>query len=162
EERILALAGALDVDPTALWTFDTETFPVLWPKISRAARTGKWSGLLTPLSFLRHFAEGAEEWPPEPVAERFFDRKWNVHELVHDPRAGVNYYQNFILRSQAPKNKFPIVWHFAFRVAAEVHKREWKPYGFVRREASNITLFNDWGITDQATAALTDEEICVQ
>ena len=29
EERILALAGALDVDPTALWTFDTQTFPIL-------------------------------------------------------------------------------------------------------------------------------------
>ena len=33
EERIFALAGALDIDPTALWTFDADTFHVLWPKI---------------------------------------------------------------------------------------------------------------------------------
>ena len=51
EERILALAGALDVDPTALWTFDAENFPTLWPKIVRAARTGRWSGLLKALAF---------------------------------------------------------------------------------------------------------------
>src|SRR5215470_1763903 len=115
EERILALAGALDVDPTALWTFDTQSFPVLWPKITRAARTGKWSGLLTPLSFLRHFIEPADAWPSEPTAERFFDRPWNVQEFVHDPHKGVNFFQNLLLRSQAPAGKVPLVWHFAFR-----------------------------------------------
>ena len=90
EERILALAGALDIDPTALWTFDADTFPILWPKITRAARTGKWSELLTPLSFLRHFAEPADEWPSEPIAKRFFDRGWVVHEFSHDPQKGAN------------------------------------------------------------------------
>jgi hypothetical protein len=161
EERILALAGALDVDPTALWTFDADTFPVLWPKITRAARTGKWSGLLTPLSFLRHFAEPADEWPSEPIAQRFFDRGWVVQEFSHDPRNGANFYQNVVLRTHAPRGKFPIVWHFAYRHGG-VHKREWKPFGFVRREAGHLTLFNDWGITDQARCVISDEEVGVQ
>ncbi|HEX9294842.1 MAG TPA: hypothetical protein VF881_03380 [Polyangiaceae bacterium] len=162
EERILALAGALDVDPTALWTFDTDTFPVLWPKITRAARTGKWSGLLTPLSFLRHFAEPADEWPPQPVANRFFEREWVVHELVHDPRNGANFYQNILLRPEAMPTKFPVVWHFAFCHTGNVHRREWKPFGFVKREAERVTLFNDWGITDQASCSPTDQETVVQ
>jgi hypothetical protein len=85
EERILALAGALDVDPTALWTFDAENFPTLWPKIVRAARTGRWSGLLKALAFFRYFSDQAEEWPPQQMARRFFNREWVVNEFSHDP-----------------------------------------------------------------------------
>jgi hypothetical protein len=162
EERVLALAGALDVDPTALWTFDTETFPILWPKITRAARTGKWSGLLTPLSFLRHFTEPSEEWPPVVVSERFFDRAWEVQEFEHDPRQGKNFYQSIVIRSPNPRGKLPVVWHFAFRHQGEVYRRDWKPFGFVRWQKGTVTLFNDWAITDEATCARGTEEFCVQ
>jgi hypothetical protein len=162
EERILALAGALDIDPMALWTFDAGTFHVLWPKIMRAARTGKWSELLTPLSFLRHFAEPADEWPAEPIAQRFFDRGWVVHEFIHDPQKGANFYQNLTLRSHLHRRKYPIVWHFAYRHGGAMHKREWKPFGFVRREADQLTLFNDWGITDQVRCVVTNDEVGVQ
>src|SRR5260370_18380052 len=69
EERILALPGALDVDPTALWTFDTQTFPILWPKVVRAPRTAKWSGLFTPLLFFRPFTHMAHQCPPHALAQ---------------------------------------------------------------------------------------------
>ena len=130
EERILALAGALDIDPTALWTFDAETFPVLWPKIMRAARTGKWSELLTPLSFLRHFAEPADEWPSEPIAQRFFQRGWVVHEFSHDPQKSANFYQNDVLRTHTPRESSPSFG--TLPTATVAYKREWKPFGFVR------------------------------
>jgi hypothetical protein len=162
EERILALAGALDIDPTALWTFDTESFPVLWPKIVRAARSGKWSGLLNSLSFLRHFADATEQWPPQAVASRFFDRPWTQHDLVHDPAHGANYYRNVILRPTSRTEKFPRVWHFASRYIGGAPRRDWRPIGFVRREPDMVTLFSDFAMTEQCLCVPDSEEVCVQ
>jgi len=133
EERILALAGALDVDPTALWTFDPENFPTLWPKIVRASRTGRWSGLLKALAFFRYFSDQAEEWPPQPMARRFFNREWVVNEFAHDPRDGKNFYQDLVVRPRRPQGTFPTVWHFAFRHGG-VRGAKWQPFGFVRRD----------------------------
>ena len=162
EERILALAGALDVDPTALWTFDTQTFPVLWPKVLRAARTGKWSGLLTPLSFLRHFTDMADQWPPHAIAERFFGRDWFVHEFVHDPHLGANFYQSMVVHPDTTRAKFPVVWHYAYRHGGDFHRTEWKPFGFVKREPERVTLFSEWPMTDEARCAGADQPVCIK
>jgi len=161
EERILALAGALDVDPTALWTFDAENFPTLWPKIVRAARTGRWSGLLKALAFFRYFSDQAEEWPPQAVARRFFNREWVVNEFAHDPRDGKNFYQDLVVRPRRPQGTFPTVWHFAFRHGG-VRTAKWQPFGFVRRDAEKVLLFNDWAITDEAATTPVDQDICIR
>ena len=63
--------------------------------------------------------------------------------------------------AQTPRGKFPTVWHFAYRHGG-AHRRDWKPFGFVRREAGHLTLFNDWGITDRARCAISDGEVAVQ
>src|SRR5262249_35978876 len=72
-----------------------------------------------------------------------------------------NFYQSIVLRPQAYRGTLPTVWHFAFRHDS-AHQREWMPFGFVRREAGCLTLFNDWGITDQARRDNSDEEVRVE
>lgn len=161
EERILALAGALDVDPTSLWTFNAETFPVLWPKIAKAARTGSWSDLLTSLSFMRHFTEPAEEWPPRGLADRFFGREWMVREFAHDPRSKNNFYQSLVVRSETVSEDRPHVCHFAFR-PHDRRPRGWKPFGFTRHEATRVTLFSDFGIAEERPCVSRAKEICVK
>jgi hypothetical protein len=161
EERILALAGALDVDPTALWTFDAENFPMLWPKIVRAARTGRWSGLLKALAFFRYFADQSDDWPPQAMARRFFNREWVVNEFAHDPHDGKNYYQDLVVRPRRPQGIFPTVWHLAFRHGG-VRAAKWQPFGFVRRDAHRVALFNDWAITDEAPTTPADQDLCIR
>jgi hypothetical protein len=160
QDRILALAGALDVDPLALWTFDEENYPTLWPKIIRASQTGHWSGLLKPLAFLQSFMESEDEWPAQSLARRYFDRSWYHQEVQHDPLIQANYYQNLIIQPRALDSALPAVWHVAWR--HPLPRARWQPAGFVRRDPAQVTLFNGWAITDSAAAAPDDPNLCVE
>jgi hypothetical protein len=160
EERVLALAGALDVDPVALWSFDPENFGVLWPKIVRAAQRDRWAGLLKPLSFLRHYAAEHDEWPPQEIAQRYHGRRFTVFEFEHDPRRRANFYQRILLAPQ--RRARPVVWHLAFRHAAGVHHPRWRPYGFVVWDLDRAMLFSDWALARQTPAAPELQELTVE
>jgi len=160
EERILALAGALDLDPTALWTFDEENFPTVWPRIVQASRTGRWNGLLKALAFLQLFTEPADEWPAQALARRYYDRPWNVVEFVHDPRREANFYQGLIIRQEKTTGPSPVVFHLAWRHGGYAAK--WQPFGFVRRDPHRVMLFNEWAITESAPTTPASTDLCVQ
>jgi hypothetical protein len=109
---------------------------------------------------MQHFSEPVDEWPVQPLAERYFDRPWYCEEIGHDPRVQANYYQNLIIRPQTLDPSLPSVWHVAWR--HPLPRAKWQLLGFVRREADRFVLFNGWAITDSAAAAPQDPALCVQ
>jgi hypothetical protein len=160
EERVCALAGALDVDPVSLWSFDPTNFGVLWPKIVRATQTGRWAGLLKALSFMRHYTQDQDQWPPDEVARRFHGRAFTVFEFAHDPRRRANFYQHIVLTPH--RRGGPMVWHLAFRHAAEVRHPRWRPYGFVLWDRDRVLLFSDWALARETSAPAETKELTVQ
>ena len=53
------------------------------------------------------------------------------------------------------------MWHFAFRHGG-TRGAKWQPFGFVRRDAERVLLFNDWAITDEAVTTPVDQDICIR
>lgn len=150
-QQLLALAGALDVDPFSLWIFRLEAFDVLRARISRLARRRRgWSRLHAALSFLEHFIGSTAEWPPIDIADQYFGRPWWLAEFEHTARARRNYYTRALIESSEPAGfEDPQVWHFAYRDSG-VRDAEWRPYGFIQRMGPELSLFNFNGLTDHA------------
>ena len=45
---------------------------------------------------------------------------------------------------------------------AALRAAKWQPFGFVRRDAERVFLFNDWAITDEAVTTPADQDICIR
>jgi hypothetical protein len=157
EIQLLAFAGVLDVDPTVLWQLDPTTFPVWWPRITKAARTGRWEQFLRPLKSLESLVESGEKWPPASMAKQYFRRAWTCPQFRHDPQLGANSYQDLLLRTGC---RPPIVWHFAFR--EDIVGAPWRPYGFVLRETDRATLFHESGRMKSVPIDSSNRALCIQ
>src|SRR5688572_1211533 len=75
-DDLLSLAGALDLDPLAMWTTTKEQFPSDCAKVVRSFHDGKWTRLDITLSYLREFVGPLIEWPPNEIASHYFHRDW--------------------------------------------------------------------------------------
>ena len=146
--QLLGLAGALDLDPFALWAFAPDTFDILCARVIRASRSRRWAMLHPALSFLADFIGPVDTWPHPEIAEEYYHRSWCTADFEHTAGRQRNFYAALAIRPP-PKNQFadPQVWHFAWRDAA-VRGAAWRPYGFVEVLGSVVRLFNFSGLVD--------------
>jgi len=158
----LALAGALDVDPFALWSLRVESFDLLCSRILRVSRARRWSQLHLALSFLDSFIGPLAEWPPTHVAEEYYHRLWRTVEFEHPAQDRQNYYAAIGLEP-GPTASFaePQVWHFAYRDAG-LRGAAWRPYGFVEVCGLDVRLFNFSGLTDASKLSQRHCPFCVE
>ena len=151
-DDLLGLAGALDLDPFALWRINATTFTTLCERMFAASLTGSWPRLLPALSFLDGFVRSSRDWPAAPFARRYFGRDWVAADHRHASPDGQDYFKAFALEPGAPPDAgVDQVWHFAWRPAPP---DAWRPYGFVRRTESELRLYAFSGNT--ATAAIAE------
>jgi hypothetical protein len=146
-EQLLAFAGALDLDPVALWRVGPGSFLALRGRVAAAMRTQRWSSLDPSLAFLAELFEPSAEWPPARVARRFFHRAWTVRSFEHDGRFS-NRFVAIVLSPQ--HDALDQVWHFAWKDPR--HESPWRPYGFVHRSEHQLNLFSLSGREDAAPA----------
>ena len=138
----LGLAGALDVDPFALWSLPVGNFDLLCSRLPQIARARRWFQLYSGLSFLDVCMGPLAVWPPPHMAEEYFHRPWRTVEIEHPAQDRKNYYATIGLEpALTPRFADPHVWHFAYR-AAGIRHATWRPYGFVERYGLEIRLFN--------------------
>jgi len=151
QSDLLAFAGALDLDPFALWHINSATFAALCNRMRAAAWTGAWSGLLPTLSFLDDFLRPSQAWPPPQLAEQYFGRDWARAEHRHKASERRDYFKTFSLQpGRRQKVGGDQVWHFAWRPSS---RAEWRPYGFVRHAKSELRLYSFGGTVAEAELA---------
>jgi hypothetical protein len=149
--QVLAFAGALDVDPFALFEFTPDLYAKLCSEIARRIAFAKSIGLLFKQFAWAHDVIAPDEtWPPEDLASRYFNR-WTVHDFRHTPKQGEQpFFQQLKVTAENGKFAEPQVWHFAFQTLGR--HPVWRPYGFVKREDCRIELRDFQGRTDGAEA----------
>ncbi len=149
DAALLSFAATLDLDPLALLRLDAPTFRELCGWVARALEQPK--SFLAPWSFAGALVRHSRDWPPESIA-RYFHRPWTTQPFAHTGERR-NVYAALTLASSAANQ----VWHFAWRPDDSF---PWRPYGFVRRRAATIALFQVTGITDEATC--TNDSVIVE
>jgi hypothetical protein len=102
-DTILALAGALDLDPFALWRIKPELFEKVCARVEKAARSRRSSQLMPALSFVESFVGTTANWPPD-FAEKYFERPWSVAQFQHKADSHRNFYAGILLRPLMPAN----------------------------------------------------------
>jgi len=142
EERLLALAGALNIDPLALIRLESAKLPQLIEAIEGLVLRSDWERL-EPFTFLRFLVLPTRDWPMPEIAARYFHRSWTTLDFVHDARAERNYYATVLLKPTRSHQ----VWHFAWRPLTR--SAAWRPYGFVQRTGTAVTLCSFTSILDR-------------
>lgn len=146
--QLLGLAGALDVDPFSLWSFDAANFESLCARVAAIARWGSWP-LLHSLAFVADFIGPLEPWPPASIATNYYERPWFIRDVQHPARIR-NYYAALAIGGPGMAAfADPQVWHFAYRDAGR-RRAGWRPYGFVEVAEGIIRLFDYAGVTQMA------------
>ena len=148
-EMVLGLAGALDLDPTALWSVPPELFRSLAQRLGRSAVAGQTSKL-APATFLLDFIQPRITWPPT-IAERYYHREWFLCTFNHPAAESRNYYAKIVITCLMPDSDadFDQTWHFAWRNPA--YGAFWQPYGLVRLRPGALNLYAYSGLTDAAS-----------
>jgi hypothetical protein len=147
-EMVLGLAGALDLDPTALWCVPSESYRALAQRIGQLAVDGHTSKL-APAAFLLDFIQPRIAWPPA-IAQTYYHRDWFLHRAHHPATEFRNYYSRIAIGSQTQdvRSDFDQTWHFAWR--NPTYKSFWQPYGLVRLTDGTLRLYAYSGLTDMA------------
>jgi hypothetical protein len=151
DNQVLSLAGALNLDPFALWSLTPSTFPALCARLVTAFRVGKWERLTPALTFIKPFIEPTSEWPPAEIANTYFDRRWRTVDFEHSAKEHVDYFAaiSIELAHQKEQSGIDQVLHFAWRGYAPGEL--WRPYGFIRVAASEVRLYSYKGLLDLKT-----------
>ena len=145
-DTVLALAAALDLDPFALWRVTPELFARVCARVVTASRSKRWSQLTPALSFVESFVGPTVNWPPEFV-EQYFQRPWSVAQFRHTAESKRNFYAGILIRSLLPTcEDLDQVWHFAW--SDIIDDAVWRPYGFVRLAANELSLYSFSGIVN--------------
>jgi hypothetical protein len=146
-EQLLCFAGALDLDPFALWEFPGNRFGTLCARIIEIALRNRWQDLLPALSFVREFLGPTANWPNAAVAERYFGRPWTFEDFEHpaDSRRGYFATVRIVPEQTQPANQ---LWHFAWK--DHLPGAIWKPFGFVRLVGKELRLYSYNGLLDRA------------
>lgn len=154
-EDFLSLCGLLDVDPMAILSLPPGEEAAALQHISRSFWLNRWTQ--PALGFLSEFYGHHSDWPPAPLAKRYFCRPWHIEEFAHPATGNVNYYAALNLSAS------PFVrgqaFHFAYSEPAVALKR-WIQYGFVERRERRVRLLSISGRTGQYEAA-TEGEPCL-
>jgi len=139
--QLLALSGALDVDPCALWELESRTVDKAMALLTVALRERRWHKLYPALSFVSHFSGPVLEWPPANIARDYFHRDWCCADFRHTAEpSNRNTFKQILLHSAHPQGFHdPHVFHFAWR-EAEIATSAWRPYGFIEISPSESTL----------------------
>lgn len=146
KENLLSFAGALDLDPFALWTMTDDEFHALCSKVVQALREGKWSSNVHPsLKYVKEFIGPTNEWPPEDIARRYYRRTWKTKPFQHTPASDrPNYFAKIALTAGPPPGgDLNQVWHFAW--SEPLDPPIWRPYGFIRLDAERVRLYHFGG-----------------
>lgn len=144
KERLLCLAGALDLDPCALWNFDPSTFPALCDGILAVARGGRWHHWKPAFGFLHQLVRPSVNWPPLGIAKEYFGRSWVIEEREYAPKEHRDLFQPFLIEAAGDPSGTNQIWHFAWRPRTGAR---WQPYGFVQLMDLTARLFAFSGAT---------------
>ena len=141
-DTLLALAGALDLDPLTLWKFKDENFAKLCSRIVKAARNNTWSSILPALSFIGAFVGPSPDWPPD--IEVYYGRPWTTRRFQHRADSARNFYAGVEIWPAQRDEDRDQVWHFAWRDMIDAAL--WRPYGFVRLRGNELALYSFSGL----------------
>lgn len=144
-DAILALAGALDLDPMALWDMEDDEFRRRVHTFAVAIVRRRWKDQDRTFMFLEQMLDCAGEWPADRLARHYYRRPWVVRNVSHDARRQRNYYGHFLIAPETLSERAPQLWHFAFRDAPARGIRGmngWYVYGSVEAYGEKITLRN--------------------
>lgn len=150
QRHLLGLAGALDVDPFALWAVTAPTFERVVARVTRVLWSKEWARIHPALSFLEFFVGPLAEWPVERIAQEYFHRSWKCREFKHDASSSTQAHYVQVVLQPAESDAFwdPHVFHFAWR-DSRAPTTGWRPYGFVEvsRSDAQVRLFHFSGWT---------------
>lgn len=156
-ERLMTLAGILDVDPFALLAGDEEAVSMIAETMLEIVQHE--NSTPAPLQMLRGFFGRQRQWPPAQLAIEYFGREWHVQEFHHDAEVRKNYYQVVALHGRLEPSR-PQVFHFAFQSTGRFSAR-WLEYGFVRRAGDWDTLRHIFGFSQHKRSGGADQPLRV-
>lgn len=146
-ERLMRLAGVLDVDPFALLVAEEDAVSEIADGMLEIVQHDHSTP--APLQMLRAFFGRRKDWPPEALSRDYFGRPWHVHEFSHDASVRRNFMQTVELTSASDTLR-PQVFHFAYKSTDRFSGR-WLQYGFVMRHAEEAVLRHIHGYTERMT-----------
>lgn len=138
---VLALAGAFDLDPCALFEITPKAYASLCRALVRSIGTNHAYPLTHDLQWLASFVVPREDWPCNDIPSQYFKRRWTIHSFRHTAKQAKNYFQKLSVTAPPRTCGEPQVWHFAFRDQTP-NSLLWIPYGFVERTTQTIGLFH--------------------
>lgn len=150
--NILPLAGALDLDPFALFDVTPTAFSALCQLFSRNIGGSHRGGLASDLRWMPELIAPRAEWPPQSMADQFFRRPWQVRSFRHTGKGNQNFFQNVRITASSDETTIPKVWHFAFKRADPAFPL-WVPYGFVERYSNQVTMYHYRGSCQTVSAS---------
>lgn len=156
-ERLLTLAGLLDVDPFALLSADEADVSALADNMLEIVQHE--NATPAPLQMLRGFFGRQKEWPPQEIASTFFNRDWHTRDFEHTPQTRKNFYQVIELVGHA-SHETPQVFHFAFQSLGRFSAR-WLEYGFVMRNGPKDTLRHIFGFSRHKAIVDAEQPVSV-
>jgi hypothetical protein len=157
-DTILGLAGALDLDPIALWHVAPGSFHRVSRQIEKLV-SGHSFGPLAPAGFLPAFILPSVDWPPAEVVP-YFRRKWFLSHFEHTATELRNYFAAIDVRSEHDDSvDLDHIWHFAWRHPSSAL---WRPYGFVRLTSSSLRLYSYSGAIETAAVPADMQSFVVE
>jgi hypothetical protein len=138
---VLALAGAFDLDPCALFDITPKAYAALCRALVRNMGTNRAHALTHDLQWLASFVVPSEMWPSDKISLQYFKRPWTVHSFRHTAVSVRNVFQKLSIAAAPRRYAEPQVWHFAFKNKTPTSLL-WIPYGFVERTDRKLALFH--------------------
>lgn len=139
KNEVLSLAGALDLDPWALWAITPELFEIACERVLSVLRGGQWHAWKPAYRFAQDFVRSALHWPPEPIAKKFFGRPWHKVFRSYAAEEHRDRFQTFAINGDRQHKDVNQIWHFAWRPAKDAR---WRPYGFVHLTTMQLRLYS--------------------
>lgn len=161
ERAFLSFAGALDLDPFALWDLSGGQFPRVCARIWKLLHMRKWPAFDSNLSFLTNFVACVPDWPPSRISLEYFSRDWSTVSFSHQASVRNGYYAALVIRPLGSRWRSGVqVWHFAWRPPQQ--DALWQPYGFVRLSGADLRLFHFNSYHQSAQVADPVGRFCVE
>lgn len=162
-DEVMRLAGAIDLDPVALFESTPDDYAGLCVRLMQDIGSNEVSPWSQRLEWAHDLITPSENWPPRFVPTKYYgrSRSWITHDHSHKANRLQNVYQRIIISAKLRPHREPQVWHFAFRSYGPI-RRVWRPYGIVMREDGKLQLYHCRGICDQASLPSSQEYFPVE
>jgi len=139
--EILPLAGALDVDPTALFECSAHEFEMLCLSLLQEMAAPDHTELSKSVRWAYDLIAPCMLWPPKRLANRYFQREWHLFDFKHHCTSKQNVFQRILIAAAPRVHLEPQVWHFAFKETGAL-RSIWRPYGVLLRDRGWLRLFH--------------------